>query len=284
MSETLLFSFLLLSKLELLVADLPEVSEVLLFLELIGLALVLAVNLQRARSFNGLLHFEFAALLLFVKTIGLILSLSNLLIQNLLLVVAEGSELLDLGVDHLLSSIELVLGTELHSVNSHLVHLEFLLSELFDVSLFLKFLLARQLGHSNLIGVGFHNVGLDTGGLFLALELSNLLALEVLLCLALNKFTLEHVFLELLDVVDLEFLELVADGLGVVHLFVVLALELGAHLGVVLFHFLNFEFFPVLLDVLVNDGLTGFVLALCILLFHHIRNEHLRLEGLDHVL
>lgn len=143
MSKTLLFSFLLLSKLELLIADLPEVSKVLLFLKLVALSLVLAVNLQRARSFNSLLHFEFATLLLFVKTIGLILGFSDLLVQNLLLVVAEGSKLLDLRVDHLLSSVELVLGTELYSVNSHLVHLELLLSELFNTGLFLEFLLAR---------------------------------------------------------------------------------------------------------------------------------------------
>ena len=43
-----LFALLLLGELELLVAHLPELGEVLLLLQLVGLLLVLAVDLQRA--------------------------------------------------------------------------------------------------------------------------------------------------------------------------------------------------------------------------------------------
>jgi len=271
-TETLLFAFLLFGELQLLVAYLPEVGEVFLLLELVALVLLLAVDLQRARAFNGLLHFKFTALLLLVKSVGLVLGFGDLLVQNLLLVVTEGSKLLNLGVNHLLSDFKFVFGTVLDCVHAHLVHLEFLLSELLNACLFLKLFLSGKLSHSNLIGVGLHDVGLNTSSFLLALELSDLLTLKVLLSLAFDKFTLEHVLLQLFDVVDLEFLELVADSLSVFHLFVVLTLELCTHLGVVLLHLLLLEFLPVFLDVLLDGVLAGSVLTLGILLLHHVRN------------
>lgn len=283
-TETLLFAFLLFGELQLLVADLPEVGEVFLLLEFVALVLALAVNLQRTRAFNSLLHFKFAALLLLIESVGLVLGFGDLLVQNLLLVVTEGSKLLNLGVNHLLSDFEFVFGTVLNGIYAHLVHLKFFLSELFDACLFLEFFLSGELGHSNLVGVGLHNVSLNTSSLLLALELSDLLALQVLLSLAFDKFALEHVLFQRLDVVDLEFLELVTDGLSIFHLFVVLTFELGTHLGVVLLHLLLLEFLPVFCDILLDGVFASSVLTLGVLLLHHIRNQHLRLEGLNHVL
>ena len=82
-----LFLLLLFSQLKLFVADLPEFGELLLFLlngHLLGL---LALELELTRALNGGFHLSLAGLLSFKKTVGAVLSLSNLSVKNLLLVV-----------------------------------------------------------------------------------------------------------------------------------------------------------------------------------------------------
>jgi len=280
----LFLTLLLLSKLQLLVADLPELGELFLFLDLVGLLLLAALDLEGARPLDGLFHFELAALLLLIETVGFVLGLSHLLVQHLLLVVAESAQLLHLLVDELLTDLKLMLLAGLDRVDAHLVHGKLFLGELLNASFLLELFLAGKFCHANLIGVGLHDVGLDASGLLLPLELADLLAFEVLLGLALDELALEHLLLELLNVVDLEFLELVGDGLCVLHLLVVLALELGSHLGIVFLHLLLLKLFPVALDLLSDGGLASFVGLLGFLFLHDIGHEHLGLEGLDHVL
>ena len=95
----LFFTLLRLSKLELLVADLPEFGEVFFFLEFVFLLFLSSFDLKGAGTFDCLLHFEFTALLFLVETVGLILSLGHLFVENLFLVVAESAELFDLFIN-----------------------------------------------------------------------------------------------------------------------------------------------------------------------------------------
>jgi len=87
MALAFLLTLLLLSELELLVADLPEFCEVLLFLAFISFVLSLAVDLKSTAAFNSLFHFKLSTLLFLVETVSLIFSLSNLLVQDLFLIV-----------------------------------------------------------------------------------------------------------------------------------------------------------------------------------------------------
>ena len=280
----LFLALLLLGELQLLVANLPELGEFLFFLELVGLLLLAALDLKGARTFDGLLHFELAALLLLVEAVSLILSLGHLFVENLLLVVAEGAQLLNLLVDHLLAHLQLILLSRFNGVDAHLVHSQLLFSELLDTSFLLEFFLAGELLHADLVSIRLHDVGLDSGSFLLALELADLLTLQVLLGLALDKLAFEHLLLQLLDVVDLELLELVRDGLGVLHLLVVLSLEFGSHFGVVLLHLLLLQLFPVALDFRSDRSFASLVCLLGILFLHDIGEKHLGLKSLDHVL
>lgn len=108
MALTLFFALLLLSKLELLVAHLPEFGEVLFFLEFVFLLFLSSFDLKRAGAFNGLLHFEFTALLLLVKTVSLIFSFGHLFVKDLFLVVTESAELFNLLINKLLTHFQLV--------------------------------------------------------------------------------------------------------------------------------------------------------------------------------
>ena len=101
---SLLLLLLLLGELELFVADLPELSVFGVFLLLGVLLGLLALDLQLTRPLDGGLHFGLALLLLLVETVGAVLGLGDLAIQNLLLVVLQGLKLSDLAVDHFLSS------------------------------------------------------------------------------------------------------------------------------------------------------------------------------------
>jgi len=85
--------------------------------------------------------------------------------------------LFDLTINHLLSKLKLCLCSSFNSVHSHLVHLEFLFSELFNASFLLKFFLSCELRGADLISICLHNVSLDASSLLLALELADLLTL-----------------------------------------------------------------------------------------------------------
>lgn len=102
-SLSLLFLFLLLSQLQLFVADSPELSEVLLLLLLASVFSLLALDLKGSALVDGFLHVSLSLLLLLEESVCLIFGLSDLSVKNLLLVVLQSSEFFDLTVDHALS-------------------------------------------------------------------------------------------------------------------------------------------------------------------------------------
>ena len=118
---SLLLSLLCLSQLQLLIAHLPKLRELLLLSHPVNFLLLAPFNLQRPRPLDCLLHFKLAPLLLLIQPVGFVLCLSNLLVQNLLLVVLHGPQLLDLFVDHLLASDELFFLSLFNSVDAKLV-------------------------------------------------------------------------------------------------------------------------------------------------------------------
>ena len=284
MALSLLLPLLCLSQLQLLIAHLPELRELLLLRNPVHFLLLSAFNLQRSRPLDRLLHFKLAPLLLLIESVGFVFGLSDLLVQNLLLVVFQRPKLLNLLVDHLLTSDELFLLALFNSVDAKLVPDQLLASEFFNAGLLFEFFLAGELCCSDLVCVSLHYVGLDRGLFLLALEFANFFAFQVLLDLTLDQLAFKHLFLQSFDVGNLELFELVADGFSVLHLLVVLAFELLTHFLIILSHFLLFEVFPVLIDLLLDGFLAGFELTLSSLLVHHVREQHLRLERLHHVL
>jgi len=99
-ADAFLFLFLLLSKLQFFVTSFPELGEFFIFLFNAFLLFLKALNLKLTGSLNGELHLHLTFLLSFKESVGLIFSLSNLLVQDLLLVVLDGAKLSDLPVDH----------------------------------------------------------------------------------------------------------------------------------------------------------------------------------------
>lgn len=139
-SLPLFFLLLLLSKLQLLVADVPELGKLPLLLLHGGLLGLLALHLQLTRSLDGGLHLSLALLLSLVSTVGTVLSLGNLAVKNLLLVVLEGAEVLDLAVDHFLSSGLLIGEALLLTFLLQGIEMITLLGELFNLLFLLNFL------------------------------------------------------------------------------------------------------------------------------------------------
>lgn len=122
----------------------------------------------------------------------------------------------------------------------------------------------------DLVLVGLGDVVLDLLRFLLALQLSDLLTLQVVLHLALDELALEHLLLQIFDEVKFEFVELIRDGFRVFHLLIVLLLQLLAHAQVVLLHFLLFELFPMLVDLFVDPLLAAFQGFLSLLFVHHV--------------
>lgn len=90
-ADALLFLLLLFSKLQFFVTGAPEFSELLLLLLGRGLFFGESLNLKLTASLNGELHLHLSALLLLKESVGLVFSLRNLLVQDLLLVVLNGT-------------------------------------------------------------------------------------------------------------------------------------------------------------------------------------------------
>ena len=88
-SLAVLLLFLLLGKLQLFVANAPELGELLLLLFSLDLVLLLALNLKCAASVDCRLHLGLSALLLLEESVRLVLGLSHLAIEYLLLVVLQ---------------------------------------------------------------------------------------------------------------------------------------------------------------------------------------------------
>ena len=155
-----------------------------------------------------------------------------------------------------------------------------------SIDLLLLFYLLEALSFLDLheLLVGLREVSTHLGDLLLTLDLALLLSLKIFLGLTLDKFTFEHLLLKLLDVIQLEAFELLADVSSVLLLKLVLLLELSAHLFIVLAHLLALDLDKVLLDVLSDLLFTLSHLLLGFLLIGDVTHEHLTLEGLNHVL
>ena len=285
LSALLLFLLLLLlSHLQLFVANLPELGEVLLLLLFGGLLSLFPVDLQLARPLNSGLHLSLALLLLFIESVGAVFSFSNLPVEDFLLVILQRSELLNLRVDHALPRLLFVLEALILALLLHVLKLLTLLSKLLDLLFLFDLLQTLGLLHPHELIVGLSEVSAHLGDLLLAHDLALLLTLQVLVDLPLDELALEHLLLERLDEVELEVFELLADVFSVRLLELVLLLELCAHLFIVLVHLLTLDLFPVSVDITIDclfalcHSLLGFLLV------GNIAHHHLSLKGLDHVL
>ena len=158
------------------------------------------------------------------------------------------------------------------------------MSEGFNILLLFDLLTAFRFFDFQELIVSIGKIGTHLRNLLLASNFTLLLALQVFFSLPLDKFALEHLLLELLDEVEFEVFELLADVFGVDLLELVLLLELGAHLLIVLAHLVLLDLDPVALDVLRNSLLTIVHRLLSLLLVRHIAHKHLSFQGLHHVL
>ena len=275
---------LLLGQLKLFVTLIPELSELSVLLLLGCLLSLFALDLQLARTFDGSFHFGLALLLLLKETIGTILSLGNLAIQDFLLVVFECTQIFNLPVDEVLAGLLLDGESLLLTLLLETLKMLSLLSKRLDLLLLFNLLAALCLLHLHQLLVCLGQVSSDLSYLLLTLDLALLLPLEVLLGLTLDKLTLEHLFFELLDVIELEVFELLADILRVLLLQFVLLLELGAHLCIVLAHLGALNLDPVGFDVAGNRLLALVHCLLGFLFVGHVAHQHLAFEGFYHVL
>jgi len=192
------------------------------------------LDLEASAPVDGFFHVSLSLLLLLEESVGLVFSLSNLSVQDLLLVVLKSSEFLDLTVNHALSFILLGLETFIFTLFLHLVAGISRFSKLGDLLFGLGFFEEGRLLLLELILVCLGEVGSDLSALLLSADLLLLFSFEVLLDLSLDKLAFQKLLLDRFDVVELELLQLVTDVLGVLLSEVVLLLELLLHLFVVL--------------------------------------------------
>jgi hypothetical protein len=106
---------------QLIIARLPKLRVILLLLKFRVLVELLLFNLVLARLLYCLLELELAGFFLFEDTARLLLSLSHLLIQNLLLFILKLRQVLGLFLNHLLSDQLLLLEALLFAVLLHLL-------------------------------------------------------------------------------------------------------------------------------------------------------------------
>lgn len=78
---------MVLGKLELLIADAPELSKLFFLLAVSIFRLLLALYLKRPAAFDRLIQFELAALLVLKEAVSLVLSLRHLTVKHRLIVV-----------------------------------------------------------------------------------------------------------------------------------------------------------------------------------------------------
>jgi len=226
--------------LELFITHTPKFSKIFILLVFGSFVLLLALNLECAGAFHGLLHFEFAAHLLFEEAVSFIFCFSHLFVENLLFVVAQGAELANLNVDHCLTSVEHVLHFSFLTVLLHLVELLFLTCESLNTLLLHEFLLKYELLHAQLFSVGLSDVLSHLEHFPFALQFSDLFTLNVLFDLAFDEFTFQHLFLQRLNIVQLEIFKLVRDSLCIVLPLAPFLLKFLTHLCIILFEFLLF--------------------------------------------
>ena len=132
--------FLLLSQLQLLISDPPELSEIFVFLNLGSCFLFVTLDLESSAAFNGFLHFSLSLLLLFEESISFVFSFCNLSVQHLLLIVLKSSQFANLTVNHALSFSLLSFEPFVFTVFLHLIASISLFSEFLDFFLLRLFL------------------------------------------------------------------------------------------------------------------------------------------------
>jgi hypothetical protein len=206
-------SLLMFSHLELFVPHAPKLRKVLLLLYRVGFLVLLLLNLKSTASLDSLLHLKLAPLLVLEKAVSLVFGLSNLLVENLFLVIFESAQLFNLMVDHALPGSKFVLEPSILAILSLIVKHLFGVSELLNAFFLIELVLSHELLLSNLVTVSLRNVLLYALHFLLALNLSDLLALEVLFSLPLDELALKHLFFEPLNIVKFELIKLVADRL-----------------------------------------------------------------------
>jgi len=201
-----------------LVADFPKLCELLCLFYFSGSLLLSALDLQCSGPVNSLLHFESTSLLLLIETVGLVFSFGNLFVKNLLLGVLKCSQLFDLAIDHLLTNSKFFLKPGFLTILTLLVHHKLLLGKSLNPCFLCKFFLTNQFSLANLVSVSLSDISFDLSSLLLSLKLSHFLTLNILFCLSLDQLTFEHFFLQVFNVVDLEFFKLVRNSFRIVHL------------------------------------------------------------------
>jgi len=153
-----------------------------------------------------------------------------------------------------------------------------------NLLLLLDFLKSLGLLDLHQLLVCFGKVGAHLSDLLLTGNFTLFFTFEVLLSLAFDELTLEHLLFKLLDEVEFEVFKLLADVLSIGLLKFVFLFQLCAHLLIVLGHFLLLDVHPVALNLSLHLLLTLVHLLLGLLLVSYITHEHFTFEGLDHVL
>ena len=132
--------------------------------------------------------------------------------------------------------------------------------------------------------VSFDELSFHLLGALLSSKFTLLLTLKIFFSLTFNEFSLEHFFLESLNVVQFEFFELVRNSFSVRDLVFVFNLKLSLHFLVVLSHLVLLHLTPVGVDFFLNLSLSVLQSLLSFLLVVDITHHHLRLKRLDLVL
>ena len=157
--------------------------------------MLLAADLESSALLNSLLHFFLSLFLLCKESIGLVFSLSNLSVKDLLLVVLKSSEFLDLTVNHALSFSLLGLETFIFTLFLHLVAGISRFGKLFDLLFGLSFLEEGSLLLFELILVSLGEVSSNLSALLLSGDLLLLFSFEVLFDLSFDKLAFQKLLL-----------------------------------------------------------------------------------------
>lgn len=148
-----LLLFLLFGQGELIVSDPPELGEFLLLLFGLLTLLLSSLTLEHSALVDGLFHLKLTALLVLEESVGLVLGFGNLLVEDLLLVVLDGSELGDLGVNHALPLLLLFLKAGLFAFLTHVVHTFFFHAMFLNLTLLLGLSGPLKFGDADLLFV-----------------------------------------------------------------------------------------------------------------------------------
>lgn len=172
-------------------------------MQLVVLVLSPLFDLEFARLLNGLLELQTTLFLGLEDPAGLFLSLSHLLVQNLLFFVLELREVLGLFLNHLVADLLLLLEPLLLPIFLELIGpLPLLRIVILLLPLSLILLLQLLLVSLQLL-VGVVELFAGSGLLGLALHLLDAVLLELFKGLALHQLTFQQLLLVLLDVLYL---------------------------------------------------------------------------------